>query len=111
MDYVTRINAPKINPRPGLTSYVRMTNQPRADVRYCTATMSGLRREIGLQILMHIQKVTQLHNSIACARISVLRDNVGPKIFKNLSYICHITVRKLSVAKMCQKNDRKLSEN
>ena len=43
--------------------------------------------------------------------VLVLRDNVGPKIFINLSYICHITVRKLSVAKMCQKSDIKLSEN
>ena len=41
----------------------------------------------------------------------VLSQNVGPTIFRNLSYICHKTVRKLSVTKIYQKTVRNVSEN
>ena len=34
---------------------------------------------------------------------SVLLFNVGPKSFKNVSYICQKSVRKLSFTKICQK--------
>ena len=41
----------------------------------------------------------------------VLSQNVGPTIFRNLSYICQKTVRKLSVTKIYQKTVRNVSEN
>ena len=60
------------------------------------------------------RKIASLEHVIGyrvCDKISVLLVNCGPANFRNLSYNCQKTVRKLSFANICHKSVIKLSNN